>query len=83
MEKAQQRALTDVRRRSDLLHLELLREHKWQTFERLEAVYKERLMVVLLKWLKANSVQSKGPLRGFRRVGDQFSRGYDIVDNYH
>ena len=72
-----------MRCRSDLLHLELLREHKWQTFDRLEAVYKERLMVVLQKWLKAKSVQSKGPLRGFRRVDDHFYPHLDIVDNYH
>jgi len=73
----------DVRCRSDLLHLELLREHKWQTFDRLDAVYKERLMVILQKWLRAKSVQSKGPLRGFRRLDEQFHTHYEIVDKYH
>jgi len=73
----------DVRCRSDLLHLELLREHMWQTFDHLEAVYKERLMGILQTWLKAKSVQSKGPLRGFGRVRDKLSRNYGIADNYH
>ncbi|KAG9188271.1 hypothetical protein G6011_02194 [Alternaria panax] len=61
---------------SDLLTQELLLPHNRHVFEGPKAIYQERLLTVLQKWLKAKSVQSKGPLLGFRRVYDSASRGF-------